>query len=307
MLTTTFWRLTNKQLVVPNWTLCTMAIENFRRSPPAVMKIDLSVAATTTAVQLETLRRRVDAYLLSAPLAWKPGCLVRCGGLRDQALLLSVWASSHYAWQDAPRLFRAAFLLHLSLAESLRECGIAFRMADQSLRVEGTLDTRVIDATTGRRGGGAAPAAGDDDGGEDDDDDDYTGARSRTHGRGGGSGSDGLRFRLRPAPDGGGQDAASRSTAAVAPSPEGFGAVSSAVLTGAPPAVVHHAPLPPAAPGSPATVAPLTPAAFQAAVAAYAAQLAATMQQHHHQQPGAAAGSSALERGPTPPAPQYST
>jgi hypothetical protein len=300
-------RLTNKQLVVPNWTLCTMAIENFRRSPPAVMKIDLSVAATTSAVQLEGLRRRVDAYLLSAPLAWKPGCLVRCGGLRDQALLLSVWASSHYAWQDAPRLFRAAFLLHLSLAESLRECGIAFRMADQSLRVEGSLETRVVDAT-GRRGAAAAAGVSDDDydGGGEDDADEFGGAHSRNHGggdgRSGGAGSGGLRFRLRPAPPGG-QDAALKSTA-VAPSPDGVGAVSSAVSTGAHAAVVHQQLVPPqpppGVPGSPAAGAPLTPAAFQAAVAAYAAQLAASMLQPA----GAAVGGPAAERSQSPHAPQ---
>lgn len=121
-----------------------MAIENFKRSPPAVFKIDLVVSARTTAAQLEALRRRLDGYLASQPLAWKPTCFIRCGGLRDQSLLLSVWCSSHHVWQAAAPLFRASFLLHLALVEYLGECDISFRAADQSLRVEGAIAATLV-------------------------------------------------------------------------------------------------------------------------------------------------------------------
>lgn len=150
-----------------------MSIENFKRSPPAVFKIDVAVSAKTSAAQLESLRRRLDGYLSSQPLAWKPTCFIRCGGLRDQTLLLSVWCSSHYMWQDAARLFRASFLLHLALVEFLTECDISFRLADQSLRLEGAINTRIIpggdtmqhvgsdDVTAAFRSGGGGGGGGD--------------------------------------------------------------------------------------------------------------------------------------------------
>lgn len=133
---------------MPNHMLLSMAIENHKRSPNAVMKIELQVSQLTTAAQLESLRRRVNAYLASQALAWKPNCMIRAGAMRDAGITLSLWAGSHYSWQDAPRLFRANFLLNLEVLAALRATGIAFRMPDQSVHVEGAVF-----------GAAAAPAA----------------------------------------------------------------------------------------------------------------------------------------------------
>ena len=260
VLTTTFLRVINKEVIIPNWSLAQMAIENFKRrvraavpearwlslrlsdhycdsppathglfslpprcrSPPAVMKIDVAVSMQTSAAQLEALRRQIDDYLQSQPLAWKPTCMVRCGGLRDQAILLSIWISSHYLWQDAPRLFRASFMFHMSLLGFMRDCGIAFRLADQSLKVHGTLNTRALPMRSETNGDADDDDDDDDDDGEEGDgvtaghgdaagETPLDGSRSAADGirrrkcaaanGSNGSNSQHLRFRLRPAPD----------------------------------------------------------------------------------------------------------
>lgn len=144
ILSTTFLRLTNKEILVPNHQLQHMAIENYKRSPPAVLKVDLHASSATTAAQLELLRQRLNSYLETQPLAWKPQCMIRMAAIKDQSIVLSVWLSSHYSWQDAPRLWRAIFLLFMHLLAALRECGVAFRAADQTVRVTGALDTRMV-------------------------------------------------------------------------------------------------------------------------------------------------------------------
>jgi small-conductance mechanosensitive channel len=146
VLSTTFLRIHNKLITVPNHTLYHQNIENFKRSPSAAYRIELIVSAMTTAAQLDQLRRRMDQYLLSQPLAWKPTCMIRAAGFRDQNIVLSLWASSHYAWQDVSPLFKAVLGLHMHLLAAMREGGIRFRQAD--LRLEGVVGTRVVDAVT---------------------------------------------------------------------------------------------------------------------------------------------------------------
>lgn len=76
-----------------------MNIENFKRSPNAVMKIEIAVSVLTTAAQLEALRRCINAYLESQTLAWKPSCMIRAGVFKEASIMLSIWAASHYSWQ----------------------------------------------------------------------------------------------------------------------------------------------------------------------------------------------------------------
>jgi hypothetical protein len=137
---------------VPNHQLLQMAIENHKRSPNAIVRLEFAVSQLTTAAQLEALRRRLNAYLESQPLAWKPSCMLRAGAMKDAGITLSLWVSSHYRWDDPPRLFRAQFLLNLELLAALRSLGIAFRLADQSLHVDATL----LDAAAGGNGSGGA-------------------------------------------------------------------------------------------------------------------------------------------------------
>jgi len=144
VLYTVFLRLTNKEMIVPNHMLANMAIENHKRSPPAIFKVELHVSNQTTAAQLEQLRQRLNAYLASQPLSWKPTCMIRMASIKEQSIVLSVWLSSHYLWQDAPRLWRAIFGAYMYMLAVLREAGISFRAADQTVRVDGTLNTRML-------------------------------------------------------------------------------------------------------------------------------------------------------------------
>jgi len=112
----------------------------------AAYKIELVVSMNTTANQLERLRLRLDEYLVSQPLAWKPSCTIRAASLRDNNIVLSVWASSHFSWQDMRPLFKAVLGLHLHLLAAMRDSKIQFRMADQTVRLEGLAGSRVIDS-----------------------------------------------------------------------------------------------------------------------------------------------------------------
>lgn len=146
VLTTTFVRVINKAIIVPNHQLLNMNVENFKRSPPATLRVELCVSILTTAVQLEHLRVLINAYLATQRAAWKPTCMVRISGLRDQSIVMTLWMQSHYLWQDVPRLFKAIFEFYVHLFEAMRQCSISFRAPDQSLKVEGTLNTRVMAA-----------------------------------------------------------------------------------------------------------------------------------------------------------------
>ena len=120
---------------VPNAVLASWAIENFRRSPAAVFRIELHFSLATTAAQLEQLRRRLNAYLARATLDWRPTCTIRFVGIQNQSMAVTVWLSSHHTWQQVSPLFRAVFEAYVCLVSILREVRITFRAPDQSLHV----------------------------------------------------------------------------------------------------------------------------------------------------------------------------
>lgn len=135
VLYTIFQRINSREIAVSNAKLYSLDIENFRRSPPAVFRIDLSVSNKTTASQLETLRRRINSYLEKLPIDWKPTCTMRISGIRDQSISLLLFINSHHRWQDAPLLWRAVFFFYIFLAGTMRENNIIFHAADQNIRV----------------------------------------------------------------------------------------------------------------------------------------------------------------------------
>jgi len=138
LLYTAFLRLTNKEIMVPNAHLATCAIENFRRSPPAVFRIELTVSTSTTAMQLEQLRRRLNAYLVREAASWRPTATLRCSGIDRQAVTLTIWLSSSHTWQNLNPLYRAVFSFYIFLLSVLRETKIVFRAPDQKVAVEMT-------------------------------------------------------------------------------------------------------------------------------------------------------------------------
>jgi small-conductance mechanosensitive channel len=81
VLTTTFLRVTNRQLQVPNAQLLSMAVENLKRSPPAVVRLDLQVSCETSDVQLDGFRRRINSYLEGEASSWLPGVTLRIMGM----------------------------------------------------------------------------------------------------------------------------------------------------------------------------------------------------------------------------------
>jgi len=139
VLTTTFLRMVNKELIVPNHMLLGQNIENFKRSPPACIRVELHVSYATTAGQLEALRLRINAYLTTLPLLWKPTAAIRMTAVREQRLVLTVWVQSFVTWQELTRLSKASFDMHMHLVSCMRDLGIVFRAPDQNIRIEGSL------------------------------------------------------------------------------------------------------------------------------------------------------------------------
>lgn len=139
VLNTEFLRFQNKSVLVPNHLLIGQVIENFKRSPPAALKVEVLVSNTTTAAQLESLRLRMNAYLLTQPLVWKPGTVIRMAGFRDQSLNLSLWFQSFLSWNDTARLFKGVTALYFHLLGNMRDIGISFKGPEQRLHVDGNL------------------------------------------------------------------------------------------------------------------------------------------------------------------------
>ena len=133
---------------MPNHKLYGQSIENFKRSSSAAYKIEMIVSTLTTARQLDKLRLRVDEYLQSQPLAWKPTCTIRAAALKENNIVLSVWANSHFSWQDVSPLFKAVLGLHMHLLAAMRESDIHFRMADQAVRIEGSFGSKILDSVS---------------------------------------------------------------------------------------------------------------------------------------------------------------
>ena len=100
-----FLTFTNRLTVIPNWQLSSATIENLKRSPPANVKLDLAVPASTTALQLERLQKRLRVFTESEGTSFKPGVFFRVRGVADGLLLLSVWASSHHNYGAAPEVY----------------------------------------------------------------------------------------------------------------------------------------------------------------------------------------------------------
>ena len=136
VMTTEFLLPTSKSVCVPNALLATMSIENFRRSPPAVVRLTVLVARSTTAAQLEAVRQRVDAHRASEPLSWaRSGIALRIGGLQQQSLILLLFSASRLSWQDIPRISPASFRLWLAYLAALDGEGVDYIAPPVSVRL----------------------------------------------------------------------------------------------------------------------------------------------------------------------------
>lgn len=139
ILTTELLRVTQKLVVVPNAALAAMHIENLRRSPDAVVRLELLVARHTTAAQLEAVRRAVNVFCASEPLAWKSdGVALRVGSVQQQALQLLLFAGSHLRWHDIPRTSPAIFRLWLAVLAALDAEGVVYSAPDVSVAMRMT-------------------------------------------------------------------------------------------------------------------------------------------------------------------------
>ena len=152
VLTTSFLTFTNRLVMVPNWVLAASVIENLKRSPTANVCLALAVSTQTTSRQLEALQSRLRNFTEAESSSFKPGVFFRIRGIENGNLLLSVWASSHFTYGQAPECYRGIFSLWLATLEALRAEGIACRLADQSIELR--------TAVGGMGGGGGVTGSG---------------------------------------------------------------------------------------------------------------------------------------------------
>lgn len=141
VLTTSFLTFTNRHVCVPNFSLASSVIENLTRSPAANVHLALSVSTRTTSKQLEALQSRLRRFTEAESSSFKPGVFFRVRGIEHGNMLLSVWASSHYSYGQAPECYRGIFSLWLATMESLRAEQIECRIADQAIELRASAAT----------------------------------------------------------------------------------------------------------------------------------------------------------------------
>jgi small-conductance mechanosensitive channel len=145
LLSTTFTRTNNRLLTAPNFKLLSMNIENLRRSPNVVAKLEFSVPFETGARQLENVRLRLDHYIKANTNEWRPGSeRIRVVGIDGPSMKLIVFVTSRVMWSEVSRLFKMNHSLLLHVCTSLTHEGIRFKSPDLRVLIDGS---KVIDRT----------------------------------------------------------------------------------------------------------------------------------------------------------------
>jgi small-conductance mechanosensitive channel len=138
LLSTTFTRSNNRLLTSPNWKLLSMNIENLRRSPNVVAKLEFSIPFETSARQLENVRLRLDHYIKANTNEWRPGSeRVRAVGIDGPSIKIVIFVTSRVMWSDVSRLFKMNHSLWLHVCASLNHEGIRFKSPDVRVSIEG--------------------------------------------------------------------------------------------------------------------------------------------------------------------------
>ena len=109
-----------------------------------MVRLELAVSTSTSALQLERLQARLKAFTEEDGSAYKPGVFFRVRGIADGNLLLSVWAQSRHSWGAVPDCYRGIFDLWIVLLREMRAEGIVCQLANQ------TIDVRGADAAAAR-------------------------------------------------------------------------------------------------------------------------------------------------------------
>jgi hypothetical protein len=130
VLTTSLKRVSNKLVIVPNHVLGAMTIENFKRSPPAVVRLDVLVSAETKRDALDRIHQGLLAYIKANPTHWKPELVLRIIKYQARGIELAFIALSHHKWQEMPACYHENYRLHLELLGLLQKERVLFRAPD---------------------------------------------------------------------------------------------------------------------------------------------------------------------------------
>lgn len=138
LLSTTFTRTNNRLLTSPNWKILSMNIENLRRSPNVVARLELALPFETNARQLENVRLRLDHYIKANTTDWRPGSeRIRAIGLDGPSMKIVIFVTSRIMWSNVSALFKMNHGLWLHICASLTIEGIRFKAPDVRVSIEG--------------------------------------------------------------------------------------------------------------------------------------------------------------------------
>jgi hypothetical protein len=163
VLTTSLKRVNNKVVIVPNHMLGAMHIENFKRSPPAVVKLEVTISAEADKATLEKLREGLMAFVRAHPTHWKPDIVFRIIRHQQRGVELAVIAFSHRKstrchptparatnhqtphpipcqldkWQEVPQCYHEVYRLNLCLLELLQTHKVLYRAPDMRVEMVG--------------------------------------------------------------------------------------------------------------------------------------------------------------------------
>ena len=108
MLTTEFIDVTSGQHIIRrNSDLTSTAIANYRRSPNAAFAIPFPVDGRVSAEHMAELFAKLNEYVTMHSNKWKPPAKVMVSKKEDSnpnnGVVLTVYVTSHYSWQEGPK------------------------------------------------------------------------------------------------------------------------------------------------------------------------------------------------------------
>ncbi|CAN8252337.1 unnamed protein product [Cochlearia groenlandica] len=140
LLTTVFLKIDNEKVFYPNAVMATKPISNFYRSPDMGDSIEISIAFSTPAVKIATLKDKIGEYMAQNPQKWYPDPLVFLKTMEDMNKL------------NLRVLFQHTINFQVFAEKNLRrtELGIAIKHILEELKIDYTLppqDVHVIGHT----------------------------------------------------------------------------------------------------------------------------------------------------------------
>ncbi|KAF8096522.1 hypothetical protein N665_0307s0049 [Sinapis alba] len=138
LLTTVFLKLDNEKMFYPNATLISKPISNFYRSPDMGDSVHFSIAFSTPAAKIATLKEKVTEYLVQNPQNWYPEPMLLVKAIENVNKLnlnLVVTHTINFQMFGEKNLRRTALII--ALKQILEEMEIDYTLLPQDVHLTG--------------------------------------------------------------------------------------------------------------------------------------------------------------------------